>query len=64
MDIKTIAIVIIGIAVLIFLAGWIWYMRKTKNEEDQLFEDMEGQDFENYCAGRPLTQLVDRQIGY
>jgi phosphoglycerate dehydrogenase-like enzyme len=21
-------------------------------------------DFENYCAGRPLTQLVDRQIGY
>ncbi len=50
MDIKTIAIVIIGIAVLIFLAGWIWYMRKTKNEEDQLFEDMEGQEFENYCA--------------
>lgn len=49
-DIKTIAIVIIGIAVLIFLAGWIWYMRKTKNEDDQLFEDMEGQDFENYCA--------------
>ena len=21
-------------------------------------------DFENYCAGRPLTQLVDRTIGY
>ena len=21
-------------------------------------------DFENYCAGRPLTQLVDREIGY
>ncbi len=50
MDIKTIAIVIIGIAVLVFLAVWIWYMKKTKYEEDQIFEDMEGQEFENYCA--------------
>ncbi len=49
-DIKTIAIVIIGIAVLVFLAVWIWYMKRMAGDEDQIFEDMEGQEFENYCA--------------
>lgn len=50
MDIKTIAIVIIGIAVLAFLAAWIWYMKRNGSDDDQIFEDMEGQEFENYCA--------------
>ena len=50
MDIKTIATVIIGIAVLIFLAAWVWYMKRTKYEDEQIFDDMEGQEFENYCA--------------
>ena len=50
MDIKTIAIVIIGIAVLVLLAAWIWYMKRSTNDDDQLFEDMEGAEFEQYCA--------------
>ncbi len=49
MNITTIAIVIIGIAVLIFLAGWIWYMKRGRGD-DQIFDDMEGVEFENYCA--------------
>ena len=50
MDIKTIAIVIIGIAVLILLAAWFWYMKRSGNDDDQMFEDMEGAEFEQYCA--------------
>ena len=50
MDIKTIAIVIIGIAVLVLLAAWIWYMKRSNNDDDQMFEDMEGAEFEQYCA--------------
>ena len=38
MDIKTIATVIIGIAVLIVLAAWVWYMKKTKYEDEQIFD--------------------------
>ena len=49
-DIKTIAIVIIGIAVLILLAAWFWYMKRSGNDDDQMFEDMEGAEFEQYCA--------------
>ncbi len=49
-NIITIAIVIIGIAVLAFLAAWIWYMKRNGSDDDQIFEDMEGQEFENYCA--------------
>jgi len=50
MDITTIAIVIVGVAVLIFLAGWIWFVKRSKNDDDQIFDDMEGVEFENYCA--------------
>ena len=50
MDIKTIAILIVGIAVLIFLACWIFYMLNRDRSDDQLFDDMDGADFENYCA--------------
>ena len=50
MDIKTIAILIVGIAVLIFLACWIFYMVNRDRSDDQFFDDMEGVDFENYCA--------------
>lgn len=50
MDVKTVAIVIIGIAVLIFLAIWIWYIKRSRYEDEQIFEDMEGQEFESYCA--------------
>ncbi|MCR5591746.1 MAG: restriction endonuclease [Lachnospiraceae bacterium] len=49
-DIKTVAILIIGIAVLLLLAGWIWYMKRCRNDDDEIFEDMEGQEFEQYCA--------------
>ena len=50
MDVKTVAIIIIGIAVLIFLAIWIWYIKRSRYEDDQIFDDMEGQEFESYCA--------------
>ena len=49
-DIKLIAIIIIGVAVLLLLAGWIWYMKRCRNDDDEIFEDMEGQEFETYCA--------------
>ena len=41
---------IIGVAVLVFLAGWIWYMKRNRNDDDQIFDDMEGVEFESYCA--------------
>ena len=50
MNVVTIAIIIIGVAVLIFLAVWIWYMRRNNSDEEQIFDDMEGQEFESYCA--------------
>ena len=50
LDVKTVAIVIIGVAVLIFLAIWIWYIKRSRDEDEQIFEDMEGQEFESYCA--------------
>ncbi len=50
MDISTIAIVIIGVAVLVFLAVWIWYIKRNRSDDDQIFDDMEGVEFENYCA--------------
>ncbi len=48
-DITKIAIVIVGIIVLVLLAAWIWYLRHNSGE-DQIFDDMEGVEFENYCA--------------
>lgn len=51
MDLKTIVILIIGITVLVFLAVWIWFLKRGKDDDDQMFEDMEGQEFEEYCAG-------------
>lgn len=48
MDIRSIAIVCVGIAVLILLALWIIY-RKCHNNDD-LFEDMDGEEFEEFCA--------------
>ncbi len=50
MDIKTTIIIIIGIAVLALLAAWIWYMRRHSSDDDELFDDMEGAEFEQYCA--------------
>ncbi len=50
MDIKTTIIIIIGIAVLALLAAWIWYMRRHPSDDDELFDDMEGVEFEQYCA--------------
>ena len=50
MDIKTIIIIIIGIAVLALLAAWFWYMRRHSSDDDELFDDMEGAEFEQYCA--------------
>ena len=50
MDLKTVSIVIVGIAVLVFLAVWIWYMKRGNNNEEEIFDDMEGQEFEDYCA--------------
>ena len=49
MNTATIIAVIIGILVLVFLAVWIWYMKRN-NGDDQIFDDMEGVEFENYCA--------------
>lgn len=49
MNTVTIAVTIVGIAVLVLLAVWIWYMKRG-NSDDQLFDDMEGREFENYCA--------------
>ena len=49
MDTVTIIIAIVGIVVLVLLAVWIWYMKRGESE-DQIFNDMEGRDFENYCA--------------
>lgn len=50
MDIKTTIIIVIGIAVLALLAAWFWYMRKHSSDDDDLFDDMEGTEFERYCA--------------
>ncbi|MCR5301179.1 MAG: restriction endonuclease [Lachnospiraceae bacterium] len=50
MNVVTIAIVIIGVAVLIFLAVWIWFMKRNRDDDEQIFDDMEGAEFENYCA--------------
>ncbi len=50
MDIVTIAITIVGIAVLVLLAVWVWYMKRGSRDDDQIFDDMEGREFETYCA--------------
>lgn len=50
MKIASIAIIIVGILVLILLAVWIWYMKRGSRDDEQIFEDMEGRDFEEYCA--------------
>ena len=51
MDIKIIVILIVGIVVLAFMAGWIWYIKRGRDYDDGIFDDMEGRDFEEYCAG-------------
>lgn len=50
MSITSIVIIIVGILVLILLAVWIWYMKRGSRDDEQIFEDMEGRDFEDYCA--------------
>ena len=50
MSITSIVIIIVGILVLILLAAWIWYMKRGSRDDEQIFEDMEGRDFEDYCA--------------
>ena len=49
MSISTIAIVCVGVGILVFLAGWFIYNRISSGRTD-LFDDMEGSDFEKYCA--------------
>ena len=49
MSTSAIVAVIIGILVLVLLAAWIWYM-KHNNSDDQIFDDMDGVEFESYCA--------------
>ncbi len=51
MDLKTIVILITGIIVLAFMAGSIWYLKRGGDDDDSVFDDMEGQEFEEYCAG-------------
>ena len=50
MDIKTTIIIIIGIVSLALLAAWFWYMRNHSSDDDGIFDDMEGTEFEQYCA--------------
>lgn len=50
MSITSIVIIIVGILVLILLAVWIWYMKRGSRDDEQIFDDMEGKDFEDYCA--------------
>ena len=50
MNFTTVVIIIVGIVVLILLAVWIWYIRRGNGYDDQIFEDMEGKEFEEYCA--------------
>ncbi len=45
----TIITVIVGIVVLVLLAVWIWYMKQNSGD-DAIFDDMEGAEFERYCA--------------
>lgn len=47
-DIRTIAIACIGIAVLIMIALWIIY--KKSHSFDDIFDDMDGEEFEEFCA--------------
>ncbi len=50
MEITTLIIIVIGVIVLILLAVWFLYTRKAGRNGDQLFEDMEGREFEEYCS--------------
>lgn len=50
METATIAVIIVGILVLVLLAAWIWYFRRGNRDDDQIFDDMEGKEFEEYCA--------------
>lgn len=56
MDIKLIAIICVGIAVLVLMALWAIHIRSSKNADP--FEDMYGDEFEEYCK-----ELLERQ-GY
>ena len=50
LSIATIVILIVGITVLVLLAAWVWYMKRSSRADEDLFDDMEGAEFENYCA--------------
>ncbi len=50
LSITSIVIIIVGILVLILLGVWIWYMKRGSRDDEQIFDDMEGKDFEDYCA--------------
>lgn len=49
MNISTVAVICVGIAILLFLAGWFIYMRINGDKPD-MFDVMDGTDFEKYCA--------------
>lgn len=49
MSVLTIALICLGVAILLFFGGWFIFMRVSSNKPD-IFDDMEGSDFEKYCA--------------
>lgn len=49
MSVLTIALICLGVAVLLFFGGWFIFMRVSSNKPD-IFDDMEGSEFEKYCA--------------
>lgn len=49
MNILTAAVVLVGVFLLLYIAGWFIYNRFIVDKPD-IFEDMEGSDFEKYCA--------------
>lgn len=49
MSVMTITLICIGVAILLFLGGWYIYSRISSDNSD-IFDDMEGSDFEMYCA--------------
>lgn len=56
MNIRLIAIICIGIAILILMALWFIFKRNSRNADP--FEDMYGDEFEEYCK-----EMLERQ-GY
>lgn len=50
MDIKTFSIVLLGILALVILAIWVIKSRMMSSRRGSVFDDMYGDEFEEYCA--------------